>query len=89
VTTLSFGGEEIACAGARVDGGGLDDDTAILNEFLDVGAGVGVADFSLFSGVEPNFSFADACDAGGKALLRPEIDCRPGNEFRERKDLII
>jgi len=78
VTALSFGGEEIACAGARVDGGGLDDDTAIFNELLDVGAGVGVSDLSLFGGVEPDFSFADARDAGGKALLRPEINhiCR-------------
>jgi hypothetical protein len=74
VPTLSFGGEEIACAGARVDGRGLDDDTAVFDELLDVGAGVGVSDLGLFSGVEPDFSFADACDAGGKALLRPEID---------------
>jgi hypothetical protein len=74
VTTLSFGGEEIACAGARVDGGGFDNDTAILNKFLDMSTGVGISDLGLFSGVEPDFSLADACDAGGKAFLRPEID---------------
>jgi len=74
VTTLSFGGEEIACAGARVDGGGFDDDTTILDKFLDMGSGVGISDLGLFSGVEPDFSLADTCDAGGKAFLRPEID---------------
>ena len=74
MATLSFGGEEIPCAGARVHGGGFDDNSTILNEFLDVGPGVGVSDLGLFSGVEPDFSLADARDASGKAFLRPEID---------------
>ena len=57
-----------------MDGGGLDDDTAVLDEFLDVRARVGVADLSLLVGVEPDFSLADASDGCGKALLRPEVD---------------
>ena len=71
MATLSFGGEEIPCAGARVDGGGFDDNSTILDEFFDVGPGVGISDLGLFSGVEPGFSLADA---SGKAFLRPEID---------------
>lgn len=52
-----------------MDGCGFDDDTAILNELLDVGAGVGVANLSLLGGVEPDFAFTDACDARGEAFL--------------------
>jgi hypothetical protein len=69
VAALSLGGEEIACARARVHSRGLDDDPSVLDELLDVGAGVGVANLGLLSGVEPDFSFADACDARGEALL--------------------
>lgn len=69
MTTLSLGGKEIACAGTGVDGGRFDNDTSILDELLDVDTRVGVADLSLLSGVEPNFSFADACNASGEALL--------------------
>lgn len=69
MTTLSLGSKEIASAGTGVDGGGLDDDTPILDELLDVGAGVGVSNLGLLSGIEPDFSFADACDAGSEALL--------------------
>lgn len=74
VTTFSLGSKELACACAGVDGGGFDDDTAVLNEFLDMGAGVGISDLSLLSGVEPDFAFADACDGRGEAFLGPEID---------------
>ena len=74
VTTLALRGKEIASAGAGVDGGGLDNDTAVLNELLDMSAGVGVADLSLLVGVKPDFSLADASDGCGKALLRPEVD---------------
>jgi len=69
VTTLSLGGEELACASAGVDGGGFDDDTAVLDELLDVCAGVGVSNLGLLSGVEPDFAFADAGDARGETLL--------------------
>ncbi len=55
--------------------GGFDDHTAILDKFLDMCARVGVADFCLLSGIEPDFTFADAGDACGEAFLRAEIDC--------------
>ena len=54
------------CAG--VHSGGLDDDTTILDEFLDMSTRVGIADFSLVGRVEPDFVFADAGDAGSEAL---------------------
>lgn len=73
VTTLALRGEEVARAGARVDGGGLDDDAAVLDEFLDVRAGVGVADLGLLAGVEPDFALAHACDRSGEALLGAEV----------------
>jgi hypothetical protein len=57
-----------------VDGGGFDDHTAVLDELLDVCARVGVADLSLLSGIEPDFAFANAGDAGGETLLRTEVD---------------
>lgn len=69
MTTLALGGEEIACAGAGVDGGGLDNDAAVLDELLDMSARVRVANLRLLSGIEPDFSFANAGDAGGEALL--------------------
>ena len=74
VATLALGGEEVAGAGARVDGGGLDDNAAVLDELLYVGAGVGVADLSLLVRIEPDFSLADASDGCGEALLGPEVD---------------
>ncbi len=69
VTTLTLGGKELLCARAGVDGGGLDDNASVLNELLDMDAGVGVADLRLLSGVKPNFTLADACDGRGEPLL--------------------
>ena len=69
VTTLALSGEELLCARAGVDGGGLDDDAAVLDELLDVRAGVGVPDLSLLSGVQPYFALADASDRCGEPLL--------------------
>jgi hypothetical protein len=57
-----------------VDSCGLDNDPAIFDKFLDVCAGVGVPDFGLFGGVEPDFALADARDSCGEPLLRTEID---------------
>lgn len=73
---LPLCGQKQLCASTRVDGGRLDDHTAILDELLDVCTRVGVADLSLLSGIEPDFAFANAGDAGGEALLRTEIDWR-------------
>lgn len=67
--SFSLGCQKIPCTCAGVDGSGFDDDTAIFDQFLYMCAGVGIANLGLLSGVEPDFSFSDACDAGGKALL--------------------
>lgn len=85
VATLALRGEEVPSARTRVNGGGLDDDTAVLDELLDVGARVGVSDLSLLIGVEPDFSLADARNGCGKALLRPEVD-HGGYEKNEETD---
>ncbi len=74
VTTLALRGEEVPSARTRVNSGRLDDNAAVLDELLDMGAGVGVADLSLLIGVEPDFSLADARDGCGEALLRSEVD---------------
>ena len=54
--------------------GWLDDYSPILDELLDVGARVGVANLRLLSGVEPDFALTDAGDGRGEPLLRTEID---------------
>jgi len=41
-------GEEFPCSGTRVNGGGFDDDTPVLDEFLDVRAGISIPNFRLF-----------------------------------------
>ena len=69
VATLALCGEEVPGAGTRVHGGGLDDDAAVLDELLDVRAGVSVPDLSLLSGVQPYFALADASDRCGEPLL--------------------
>lgn len=71
VSSLSLCGQKSLRSGARVHRCGFDNHTTILDEFLDVRAGVGIADFSLLSGVKPDFAFANAGDARGEALLRP------------------
>lgn len=77
VTTLALRSEGVPRACARVDDGGLRDNVTILEEFLNVLAGVGIADLGLLSGVEPDFALADAGDGGGEPLLRAKVDhCR-------------
>ena len=74
VTTLALSSKEILCASSGVDDRRLDDNAPILDELLDVCAGVGVADFCLLGGVEPDLALADASNGGGEPLLRTEID---------------
>jgi hypothetical protein len=74
VTTLALRRKELLCTSPRVDSGGLNDNTTILDELLDVSAGVGVPDLSLFGGVKPNFALADAGDGCGEPLLRTKVD---------------
>ena len=69
MSPLAFCGKEITSTSARVDGGGLDDDPAILDKFLNVCAGVGVPNFCLLDGVEPDFTLADASDGGGAPVI--------------------
>jgi hypothetical protein len=76
VTAFALGSEEGNSAGAGVDSGRLDDDAAVLDKFLDVGARVGVADLSLLIRVEPDFALADAGDGRSEPLLRAQVDHR-------------
>jgi hypothetical protein len=71
---LSLGSKQITGTRARVNSGGFDDNMPVFDKFLNVRAGVGVADFGLFCGVEPDFTLADARDSRGEPLLRTEID---------------
>lgn len=57
-----------------MDDGGLDNDSPILDELLDMGTRVCVANFWLFVGVEPDLTLADLFDGGGEPLLRTEVD---------------
>lgn len=52
-----------------MDSGRLDDNSTVLDEFLNVCAGVGVANLSLLGRVEPDFALANTRNAGCKALL--------------------
>ena len=69
MSALTLGGMELARAGARVDSGGFDDDTTVLDESLDVSTRVGVSNFCLLGRIKPNFALSDACDARGEAFL--------------------
>ena len=74
MTALALRREEIAGTCARMDGGGLDDNSAVLDELLYVRAGVGVANLGLLAGVEPDFALTDASDGRREAFLGPEVD---------------
>jgi hypothetical protein len=69
VTTFAFCGKKVACASTRVDDGGLDDDTALFDEFLYMRARVGIGDFCLLGGIKPDFALADTGDGCGEPLL--------------------
>lgn len=53
---------------------GLSDDEAIGDELADALAGVGVGDFALLVGVEPDLALAAAGDRRGEALLSSQVD---------------
>lgn len=69
MTTLSLCSKKVAGACSRVDSSGFNDNSTILYKFLDMGAGIGIPNFGLLSGVEPDFTLADACDACSQAFL--------------------
>lgn len=57
-----------------MNGGGFNDNQTVFDKFLDMSARVGVADFCLLSGIEPDFAFTNAGDRCGEPLLRAEVD---------------
>ncbi len=71
---LSLRSKELPGPCTRVHSGRLDDNLAFLDELFNVRARVGVADFALLGGVEPDFAFADACDGGGEPFLGAKVD---------------
>lgn len=74
MTTDSAGEVELTGAGARVHRHGLSNDEAIGDQLADGLAGVGVGDFALLIGVEPDLALAAASDRRGEALLSSQID---------------
>lgn len=71
MSALSFSSMKVARTCTRVDDRWFDDHTALLNELPDMRTGVGVSDFCLFCGVEPDFAFTDARDGGCEPFLGP------------------
>ena len=69
VATFALCSKEVPCAGTRVHDSGLDDDTALLDEFLYMGTGIGVGDLCLLGRIEPDFAFADTSDGCCKPFL--------------------
>jgi alkyl hydroperoxide reductase subunit AhpF len=53
---------------------GFDDNTAILDELLDMSPRIGIANLGLLCRIEPNFTFTDAGDGGGESFLGAKID---------------
>lgn len=70
VSSLALRRQQSPSASTRVYGRGFDDDPSVLDQFLDVCAGVGITDFCLLSGVQPDLAFAYAGDGCGEPLLR-------------------
>src|SRR3984885_7072858 len=62
VTTLALRRESVPRPGTGVNNSGFSNDVTILEELLDMLAGVGVADLGLLSGVEPDLALANASD---------------------------
>ena len=74
MSSFAFSSEKVAGTCTRVNDGGFNDHSSILDEFLYVCAGVGVPYFGLLCGVEPDLTLADACDSCCEPLLRTKID---------------
>ena len=52
-----------------MDCGWFDDDTAVLDEFLDMGARVSIPNLCLLGRVKPDLALSNARNAGGEAFL--------------------
>lgn len=74
VSALTSGEVQLAGTGSRVHGHGLSDDEAIGDELSDRLARVGVGDFALLIGVEPDLALTAADDRRGEALLSSQVD---------------
>lgn len=74
VATNSAGKVELTGARARVHRHGLSDDEAIGDQLADGLTRVGVRDFTLLIGIEPDLALAAADDRRGEALLSSQVD---------------
>jgi hypothetical protein len=74
VATNTAGEVQLTSAGAGVHGDGLADDEAIGDQLADGLARVGVRDFALLVGVEPDLALTTADNRRGKALLSSQVD---------------
>jgi hypothetical protein len=73
MSPFSFRSVSFTDAETGMHNGGFFDDEAVGVEFSNVLAGVGVADFSGFIWIEPDFAFSAVEDFGGKGLLGAEV----------------
>jgi hypothetical protein len=69
MSPLSLCCKEVPRPRTRVHSSRFDNYSSIFDQLLHVRARVGVANFCLFSGVKPDFAFADPSDARCEALL--------------------
>lgn len=77
VTTVSAfpsGKVQLAGTASRVHSHGLSDDEAIGDQLADRLPGVGVRDFALLIGIQPDLALAAADDGRGEALLGSQVD---------------
>ena len=73
MSSLSLCSMGLTDSETRVHHSGLLDDEAIGIELADVLAGVGVADFGGFVGVEPDLALADTENLGCESLLGAKV----------------
>lgn len=73
VSALPSRNQILAASGARVDGHWLADDQTILDKFPDVLSAIGVGDFRVFIGVEPDFVLTTFQYIRGQTFLQPQI----------------
>ena len=69
---LPAGQGVFAASSPGMDSHRLPDDQPIFDQLLNLPTGIGIGDFIGLIGVQPDFLFATAEDAGGKPLLKPD-----------------
>lgn len=60
MAALTLRGESVPGPGTGVNDGRLRNNVTILEEFLNMLAGISISDLSLLSGVKPDFALANA-----------------------------